>query len=76
MPFLGNEFSKIFEEEKTHGRKYHLIPHQGDGIPWRRNLSCSYVPGESTLSLIYSNQKNFISMEGFVLKDMWLVYHF
>ena len=47
------------EPEKFHRRKFHLIPHQGDGIPWRRNLSGSYVPGESTKPRKFSPQQEF-----------------
>ena len=43
---------QLGEPEKTHGRKYHLIPHQGDGIPWGQNFSGSYEPGESTKPLL------------------------
>ena len=49
--FLGFPNSMILgflnfksEPEKFHRRKYHLIPHPGDGIPWFQNLSSSYGP--------------------------------
>ena len=35
------------EPEKFHRRKYHLISHPGDGIPWSQNLPGSYGPGEA-----------------------------
>ena len=35
------------EPEKFHRRKYHLIPHSGDSIPWCKNLSGSYGQDES-----------------------------
>ena len=51
--FLGFPYSMILgffnfkrEPEKFYRRKYHLIPHPGDGIPWCQNLSSSYAPNE------------------------------
>ena len=40
------------DPEKFHRRKYHFIPHLGDGIPWFQNLSSSYGPNELNFPLI------------------------
>ena len=38
---------QLGEPEKFHRRRIHLIPHPGDGIPWRQNFSSGYGPDES-----------------------------